>query len=374
VSIRIFKADRQSDFEPMRGMTAIQFLLVGIGIVVLFSASWYFARTVFGDPFRIWRRQFIWIMLGVLAAITARRLPHVWFRRSIPTLVWIAIGLNLLTYVPGIGYTSGGARRWIVLAGLTFQPSEFTRLVLILYLARMLEKNESRLNNFKNGVLPSMLIVIVLIVTVYFQNDFSTAAYLFLLSLILFYVAGVPRRIITFIAGTGFLALIGMLFSRFYRLERVKAWFNPVADPTGTGYQLLKARSALERGGLWGRGLGRGEVKLGGLPAAHSDFVIAVVGEETGFIGIVAVLLLFTLFAIKGWLTAARARDSFSRWVLFGMVTAIYWQVLINFSVVSGVIPTTGIPLPLFSAGGSAAFITLIMFGIMFNLSEAERW
>jgi len=374
VRIRVFRADRQSVIEPMRGMAAIQFLLVGIGIVVLFSASWYFARTVFNDPFRIWRRQFIWMMLGVLAAITARRIPQAWFRRSIPTLVWIAIGLNLLTYVPGIGYASGGARRWIELAGLTFQPSEFTRLVLILYLARMLEKNEHRLSNFRDGVLPSMLIVIVLIVTVYFQNDFSTAAYLFLLSLILFYVAGIPRRIITISAGIGFLALIMMLFSRFYRLARVKAWFNPVADPTGTGYQLLKARSALERGGMWGHGLGRGEVKLGGLPAAHSDFVIAVVGEETGFIGIAAVLLLFTLFAIKGWLTAGSIRDPFSRWVLFGIVTAIYWQVLINFSVVSGIIPTTGIPLPLFSAGGSAAFMTLIMFGIMFNLSEAERW
>ena len=371
--IGVFKAERLGGTEPMKGMAALQFLLAGIGAVVLFSASWYFARTVFGDPFRIWRRQLIWMLLGLAAAWAVTRVPKNWIRKSVPVLVWVALILNLLTYIEGIGYSSGGASRWIEVLGLTFQPSEVTRVALVLYLARMLEKNENRLGNFRDGLLPSLLVVSVLILTVYFQNDFSTAAYLLLLSLGLFYAAGVSRAAIGISAVAAVLTTATMLLAKPYRMERIKFWFQPTADPSGAGYQLLKARSALERGGFWGQGLGRGEVKRGGLPSAHSDFVVAVVGEETGFIGIFLILLLFTLFAVKGWLAAEKASDAFSRWGIFGLISAIYWQVLINFSVVSGLLPATGIPLPLFSAGGSAAFVTLVIFGLIYNLSEAGK-
>lgn len=371
--IGVFKAERLGGIEPMKGMAALQFLLAGIGAVVLFSASWYFARTVFDDPFRIWRRQLFWMLLGLAAAWGITRVPKSWIRKSVPVLVWVALILNLLTYISGIGYTSGGASRWIEVQGLTFQPSELTRVVLVLYLARMLEKNENRLENFRDGLLPSLLVVSVLILTVYFQNDFSTAAYLLLLSLGLFYAAGVSRAVISISAIAAVLTAVTMLLAKPYRLERIKSWFRPAADPSGAGYQLLKARLALERGGFWGQGLGRGEVKMGGLPAAHSDFVVAVVGEETGFVGVLLVLLLFTFFAVKGWLAAENAPDAFSRWGIFGLISAVYWQVLINFAVVSGLLPATGIPLPLFSAGGSAAFVTLIIFGLVYNLSEAGK-
>lgn len=373
MGIGVFRSERLGGNEPMKGMGALEFLLAGIGTVALFSASWYFARTVFGDPFRIWRRQLFWMLIGGVCAFGITRVPGRWIRKSVPALVWVAIILNLLTYIPGIGYSSGGARRWIELFGLTFQPSELTRVALVLYLARMLEKNEHRLANFRDGLLPSLLVVTVLILTVYFQNDFSTAAYLLLISFGLFFAAGVSRFAIGFSAITAVSAAAVMLLLKPYRLERLKSWFNPSADPSGAGYQLLKARTALEHGGLWGLGPGRGTVKMGGLPAAHSDFVVAVVGEETGFLGVLLVLVLFTAFAVKGWQASMNAVDAFSRWAIFGLVSAVYWQALINFAVVSGLLPATGIPLPLFSAGGSAAFITLIIFGLVFRLSEAGK-
>lgn len=373
MKIGVFKAERLGGNEPMRGMAAIQFLLAGIGAVVLFSASWYFARTIFDDPFRIWRRQILWMVLGLAAAWGVARVPKMWIRKSVPVLVWTALVLNILTYIPGIGYTSGGARRWIEVFGLTFQPSELTRIVLVLYLARMLEKNENRLGNFREGLLPSLVIVSLLIVTVYFQNDFSTAAYLLILSLGLFFAAGVSTAAIGIAIVTGVLSAFVTLVSKPYRMERLKYWFRPADDPSGAGYQLLKARAALERGGFWGQGLGRGEVKMGGLPAAHSDFVIAVAGEEIGFVGVLFILLLFTAFAIKGWMVAEKTNDAFSRWGIFGLTTAVYWQALINFAVVSGLLPATGIPLPLFSAGGSAAFMTLVIFGLIYNLSEVGK-
>ena len=373
MGIGVFKAERLGGKNPMDGMPAVQFLLAGLGIVALFSASWYFARTVFDDPFRIWRRQIVWMVLGAVSAYTVYRIPSAWIRKSVPHLVWVALGMNLLTYMPGIGYSSGGAQRWIEFFGLTFQPSEITRVVLVLYLARMLEKNEGRLGNFRDGLLPPLVIVTLLVMSVYFQNDFSTSAYLLVLSMVMFFAAGISKAAIGVSAGAAILSAVTMLLSKPYRLERLKAWFHPGADPSGAGYQLLRARTALERGGFWGRGLGRGEVKLGGLPAAHSDFVVAVIGEEAGLIGIASVMALFTVFALKGWFAAEGAPDSFSRWAVFGLVTSVYWQALINFAVVSGVLPATGIPLPLFSAGGSAAFVTLVVFGLIANLSGGQR-
>lgn len=373
MGIGTFKAEKLKGLNPVDSMLAVQFLLAALGAVALFSASWYFAHTVFDDSFRIWRRQLVWMALGASAAFAVYRIPAAWIRRSVPYLVWFALGVNILTYIPGIGYTSGGAQRWVELFGLTFQPSEIARVVLVLYLARMLEKNEGRLGNFRDGLLPSLLIVAVLVLTVYFQNDFSTAAYLLVLAMGMFFAAGISRAAVGVSIGAAGLTAATMLLSKPYRLERLRSWFHPGEDPSGAGYQLLRARTALERGGFWGQGLGRGEVKRGGLPAAHSDFVVAVIGEEAGLIGIFVTMILFTAFAIIGWVLAENAPDTFSRWAVFGLVTSVYWQALVNFAVVCGLLPATGIPLPLFSAGGSAAFITLIVFGLVLNLAGGRR-
>lgn len=367
-----FRPERCWTAEPMRSMAAVQFLIATVGAAFLFSASWYFAEAVFGDPFRIWRRQLVWMVLGAVSALVVSRIPKVLIRKSVPVLVWIALGLNLLTYIPGLGYSSGGARRWVEVLGLTFQPSEITRVVLVLYLARMLEKNEGRLKNFRDGLLPSLLVVSALVLSVYFQNDFSTAAYLLVIAMGMFIAAGVSRAAIGVSACAVILSAVTMLLAKPYRLERLRSWFHPTADPSGAGYQLLRAKTALLRGGVWGRGLGRGEVKRGGLPAAHSDFVVAVIGEEAGFVGVVGILLLFSIFAYLGWAAAERAEDAFSRWGIFGLTAAVYWQALVNFAVVSGALPATGIPLPLFSAGGSAAFVTLVIFGVIHNLARSS--
>ncbi len=373
MGIRTFKAEKLGGRNPISVMAALQFLLAALGMVTLFSASWYFARTVFGDPFRIWQRQLVWMVLGCAVGLVVYRIPVEWIRRSVPALVWIAFIANLFTYIPGIGYASGGAQRWIELFGLTFQPSELTRVALVLYLARMLEKNGDRLENFRDGLLPSLLIVSLLVLTVYFQNDFSTAAYLLVLAMGMFFAAGISRAAIGVTVAGAVLAAATMLLSAPYRMERLRSWFRPDADPSGAGYQLLKARKALEHGGFWGQGVGRGEIKRGGLPAAHSDFVVAVVGEETGLIGIIIIIGLFTAFAVIGWILAEEAPDTFSRWAIFGLVTSVYWQALLNFGVVCGLLPATGIPLPLFSAGGSAAFITLVVFGLILNLAGGRR-
>lgn len=368
-----FKPEKSGEAIPVYVQLILLFLLISLGQTYLFSASWHFSRTVFGNPFRIWQRQLLWVLLGSVAGFIIYRLPTDVIRRHVPHLVWTALGLNLLTYIPGIGYSAGGARRWIEFFGFTFQPSEFTRMVLVLYIARMLEKNNGNLDNFRDNVLPPLLVVAALVLSVYWQNDFSTAAFLLSLGLILFFAAGISRFLTGVFAVSGLGVSAVMLMAKPYRLERLQGWFDPKADPTGSGYQLLKARMALEHGGFWGQGLGYGQAKRGGLPSAYSDFILAVAGEESGVIGITVILGLFTLLILKCWAMAIKMKSPFSRWGIFGLSSATYWQVLMNFAVVSGLLPATGIPLPLFSAGGSAAFITILSFGFIFNLGRDEQ-
>lgn len=369
----VFRPEKSGGQNPQQGLFAIQFLLVSIGTVFLFSASWYFSETIFNDAFHIWRRQVLWLILGSIAGCAVYLIPIAYIRRAVPFLVWFALVLNLLTYVPGLGYVAGGARRWIEVFGFTFQPSEFTRIVLILYLARMLEKNRNNLENLQDSLIPPLFVVVVLVTTVYFQNDFSTVAYLLFLALFLFYAAGLAWRALLLLGLSGIFTSIIMLAAKPYRIMRLRSWFNPESDPSGAGYQILRAQTALERGGFWGQGIGQGAMKRGGLPSAHSDFVVAVIGEEWGLFGVVFILFLFTLLAIKGWSIAKDVESSFARWGLFGITTSVYWQVLINFAVVCGVLPATGIPLPLFSVGGSAVFVTLLSFGLMFNFAGDRK-
>ena len=367
--IGAFRADRSMTPDFGKGLPAVAFLLAGIGSVALFSASWYFSREVSGDPLWIWRRQLVWTGLGALAGIALSRVPVRTLKAAVPALVVAAVVLNLLTYVPGIGSSAGGARRWIEVFGYSFQPSEVTRLAMVLYLARMLEKNKDRMENLRDGFLPPFLLVLFLAALVYFQNDFSTTIYLLAVALGMFFAAGTSWKGMGAVAAATAAAGGLMLAARPYRVERLRIWFHPELDPAGAGYQLLKARGALARGGLWGQGLGRSATKLGGLPSAHSDFVAAVMGEEAGLFGIVVILGLFTLLAAMGWAAADRAEDEFCRWGAFGITAAVYWQALINFAVVCGALPATGIPLPFFSAAGSSAFVTLAMLGLLVNFA-----
>jgi len=208
------------------------------------------------------------------------------------------------------------------------------------------------------------------------QNDFSTAIFLIFISAAIFFIAGVKYRyfLSAIIAAIPFLAMT--LLSREHRVRRIFAYLNPESDPEGVGYQILKAKEALSIGGFWGSGIGSGVKKMGTLPEAHSDFIFAAIGEEVGFIGIFLIITLFVLFAIRGYIITIRCADRFSFYAAFGITTSIFYQSIMNMAVVSGAVPTTGIPLPFFSHGGSSIFITLLMCGILLNLSrylKAER-
>jgi cell division protein FtsW len=344
--------------------------MIGIGLSVLFSASAYYAERLFADPYYFFKRQLLWVILGAVAAVIAAHLPLAVLRQGTPLVVAAALVLTVLTFVPGIGQPIMGARRWLFLFGQSFEPSEVVKFSVVLYLASIFSKKQDRINDPVNSLLPPLLVVSLFVTLIYLQNDFSTAFFILLIALAMFLIAQV--RIIYFILLSLLFVPVGgmLLFTKAHRVRRLMAFLNPLADPSGSGYQVIAAQTAFVSGGFWGRGLGRGVKKLGGLPEAHSDFIYAVVGEEAGFLGAVLVLLLFALLAWRGYSLALRGKDSFTRYLAFGITSTITLQALLNIAVAIGLVPATGIPLPLFSSGGSSMLMTLIMGGLLLNLSR----
>jgi len=352
------------------GLIAVLVLLVTVGVSMLFSSSYFRADSLFGDPLYFFRRQSLWVLLGAAAAIVASRLSLTFLQKQMPLILAGTLALMLLTFVPGIGTEFLGARRWIFIFGYSFQPSELVKLTVVLYLAFILSRKQDQMDDPVNAILPPIIVVVVFASLIYLQNDFSTAFFVVFVALGMFFVASVPIR---YFIGLGVMTLplgIILLLSREHRVKRLLSFLEPGWDPSGTGYQVSASKAALRGGGLWGEGIGQSAQKIGRLPEAHSDFVFAVVGEEVGFAGVVLILALFVMFAYRGYLVAWESKDRFVSLLAFGLTSTIFLQALLNLAVVSGLVPATGVPLPFFSSGGSSAFMTLVMCGLLVNASR----
>ncbi len=352
-------------------LVMLAMLLVGFGFAVLYSASYAHARNL-GKPATYFvQRQGVWLAFGAAAAFLASWTPLPAVRAAVPPLLIASFALLLLPFVPGLGSTVMGAQRWIFVGSLSFQPSELAKLTIVLYVSALLSKKQDRLDDAVNGILPPLIVVLVFSGLILMQNNFSTAVFLFLVALAIFYVANVRVVHLALIGSILLPLMLMLLFTREHRLQRVVAFLDPMRDPTGSSFQVLQARAALAAGGLWGRGLGLGTRKLGPLPEAHQDFIFAVVGEELGLLGMLGVLFLFLLLAARGYAIAAAASDPFARYVAFGVTTTILFQALLNMAVVCGLAPATGVPLPFFSNGGSSLVVCLAMVGLLINVSRA---
>ncbi len=360
-----------SNRRDFRLLVAVS-LLLGVGIAVLLSASYFKALQLYGDAFQFVYRQALWIVVGAAALATAALVSLEIIRKALPVLLAVTLVLSFLTLVPGVGARYLGARRWIFLFNVSFQPSELVKLTIVLYLAHIFSRREGDFARPLDSLLPPLLVVGLFSAIILFQNDFSTAVFVAAIALIMFFVSGVP--ISYFIRALFLVVPAGLivLFSREHRVRRIIAFIDPMYDPAGSGYQVLAARSALSRGGFWGVGIGRGTRKLGNLPEAHSDFLFAVIGEEMGLAGVVFILALFAFFAFVSYRIAFRQNDGFRSLLVFGLATSIVLQALLNVAVVAGVVPATGIPLPFFSSGGSSLLISMTMCGLILNASRGE--
>jgi cell division protein FtsW len=372
-------ADLFSPERPVRGLMPDHILiasivvLLGVGLVTLYSASINFAQRFMGDKFYFISRQFIYGAVGVLLFIAASIVPLKFVRALIPFGVVLAIVLCVLTFMPYIGVSKNGASRWISVGGFSYQPSEMVKLVLPLYLAHIFDKNQRQIDSFARGILPPTFITTLFFLLIYMQNNFSTAVFVTVNALIMFYIAGVKFRY--FIGAAVILVPICALlvFTSSHRLLRVITFFWPDQDPLGAAYQLRSSIISIGSGGVWGRGIGRGVRKISSVPEIQSDFIFSAYTEEMGFAGVLLFYLIFLVFAVRGYKTALKQEDTFKRLLAFGFVTMIASQALINIAVVSGMLPVTGIPLPFFSAGGSSLATSLVIAGLIVNVSRFKK-
>ncbi len=357
--------------RPMdRNLLLATVLLVGIGLALLFSVSYSRADTLFDNPFYFVQRQGLLMIVGLVGAIILAGMNIRLIERFIPVVLVINMVLLLLTFVPQFGATYLGARRWIVLFGFSFQPSELLKLTLVLYLGFLLGRKKDQFDDVVNSLLPPLLMTVLLISLVYLQNDLSTAVLLLANAGILFFIAGVRIRYFISLAVMAVPILTLLILSREHRVNRILSFLEPGVDPMGAGYQVLMSKAALQNGGMLGQGIGMGRYKFGMLPEAHSDFLFAIVGEELGFVGVLLVMGLFLYLAYRGYQIAVSADSAFIRFSAFGITCAIVVQALLNMAVVSGAVPATGITLPFFSSGGTSALVTLLMCGMLLNFSR----
>jgi len=388
--------------EKQRGDMFLVMLLIvilGVGMALLFSSSSSFSGRAYNDPLFLLKRQLIWAALGGAAAFIVSLTPLSVFRRWMPLIVFGTLAAVLLPFLPKLGASVLGSRRWITLSGFSFQPSELVKLTLVLYLASYFARRDegdttaanaafgsgapagsggnvnsghksAGYRGDMNSLIPPFLVICVFAGIVLLQNDYSTSIFVLVTGLAMMYIARV--RLLQFIVVTLFTLPLGflLLFTREHRVQRLLAFFDLSSHSSGTGYQIVTAKAALAAGGLFGKGLGRSAAKLGPLPMSYSDFIYTIVGEETGLLGALFVLALFALLAWRGYRIALKSRDHFSYYVAFGLTSALCLQALLNMAVAAGLVPTTGVTLPFFSAGGSSLFTTLVMCGLLVNISR----
>jgi cell division protein FtsW len=346
------------------------FLLTGLGLVTLYSSSYAFGQRFFGSGLYFISRQLVLGAAGMGLFFIASRIKLDLVRKLIGPLVIGAAVLCILTFLPGIGVSKNGASRWIRLGSWTYQPSELVKLILPLYLAHIFDKKQESLDSFSSGVLPPVVVTAVFFMLIYLQNNFSTAVFLAVNALVIFFLAGVRLRYF-FAAIVMLLPLSSLLIlTKEHRLRRLISFIWPDWEPQGAGYQVRSSLLSIMSGGFLGKGVGQGTRKIASVPEIHSDFIFSSFAEESGFLGVLLFFVLFAAFALRGYRGGLRADSLFKRLFCCGLLTMILSQALLNIAVVSGSLPATGIPLPFFSAGGSSLATTLLMAGFIVNVSR----
>ena len=343
--------------------------LMAFGIVMIYSTSHILALDRYGDPYHFVKRHVMWAAFGVALMLFISRIDVRRLRRlAFPALVASVLGL-LLVFVPGIGKEAGGARRWLSLGPMSVQPAEFAKLGLVFFLAHFLSLKGERLQDLKYGFLPTVVFTGLVLVLVLAQPDLGTAMLIAAVVGMMVFMAGAKWWHLVGCALLTSPVLYWMIFAVPWRRQRLLAFLDPFAAAQNAGYQLVQSLLAMARGGIVGMGLGEGKQKLFYLPEAHTDFIYAVVGEELGLIGGIFVAVVFAIILYRGICVAAQCKDSFSALLAAGLTLLVTLQGLFNMSVVTGLIPTTGIPLPLISLGGSSLVMTLAAMGFLLSIA-----
>ena len=347
-------------------------LLWGIGMFTLYVCSGNYGMRAFNDDLYFVKRQMISSCLGFMLFIIFATFKLETIKRFLPLIVVIALVLSIMTFIPGIGIERNGARRWIRLGFTTFQPSEMVKFVIVLYLANYFEKQAKITDAFDKTVFPAVLVSFVLVASIAMQSDLSTSVFVAALAILLFIVSG--AKIFWLLPVMSILIPLSVLFVFLepYRLNRIIGFLDQDSYLQTLNYQTYAARRAISAGGFWGQGLGSGLSRINSIPEIQSDYIFAGWAESMGYFGVLIYFAILILFAWRGLHCAMTTKSRFAAIASFGFIVSIVAQSVMNVAVVGGVIPTTGIPLPFFSSGGSSILFTLATCGFLVNASRNE--
>ena len=352
-----------------RWLFTVTMLLVFLGLVMVFSASAVMARERFGSPYAFLSKQLIWAVAGLVAMVITMRVDYRRYKH--PALVFSLMGFTTLLLISVFFLDrSHNTHRWFRVGALSFQPSELAKPVLILFLAYFLEGRVKTMDDWRNTLMPAAAPLVVMLGLIVLQPDLGTAIACAGIAACILYVAGMRMRYFGYAFGASLVPLYFLIFHVSWRRDRILAFLNPYADRQKTGFHIIQSLIAVGIGGVTGTGLMEGKQKLFYLPEPHTDFIFAVTAEELGLVGAMAVVTLFAIFLWRGMRASWRTEDVFGRYLAVGITSMVVLQAFINISVVLGMMPTKGIPLPLVSYGGSSLFVTLACVGVLLNITK----
>lgn len=347
-------------------------LLVGLGIVMVYSASSALAFKRYGSDFYYLKKQALFAGLGICGLVLCRHLPYRLLRPLAYPLLGITLGLLIAVLLSPLGLKAGGSTRWLRLGPLSFQPAELARFALVAYLAYSMSRKQGRIKEFSIGFLPHVIVLALLCSLILLQPDFGSAVILTALTWIMLFAGGVRLSHLASALAVAAPLLGYVAILKPYRLQRLLAYTDPWRDPAGDGYQMIHALMAFGSGQAWGAGLGQGMQKLFYLPEPHTDFIFAVIGEELGLIGVATVLFFYGLIIWRGYGIARQAPDAFGALLATGLTTALALQICINMGVTLGLLPTKGLTLPFLSYGGTSLLMSMASVGVLMNIGASR--
>lgn len=367
--VRPFGSEKQGSIDtPFLWLTL---LLVSIGLIMLFSAS--YARASYedaSDPAHYFIRQGAVALVGLALMLLVSRMDYHWFGKM--SKPFLALVLVLLVLTLAIGTEEGGARRWLNL-GISFQPSELAKLAVILFFADSMARNRNRMQTLRYGFLPYLAVLGIVAALLFLQPHMSATLIILGVGFVMMILGGTNGKHLAVLVLLGVVLVAVYLMTKGYTGDRVTAWLDPEADPTDKGYQTLQSQYAIGSGGFFGLGFGKSRQKYLYLPEEHNDYIFAIICEELGFLGALSIIILFSLLILRGFWIALHARDRFGLLLAAGLSTLLAVQVFLNMGVVSNLLPSTGISLPLFSYGGTALLIQLTQLGMILSVSRRDK-
>jgi len=355
-------------------LLTVSTVLVCIGVIMIYSSSSIYAWERYGDSFYFLKRHLVFLVVGLVFTFLAMIVDYRLLRKYARLLLWVALFLLVLVLVPGLGREISGARRWFRFKFISFQPSEFVNLALIIYIADFICRKGEQIKTLLKGFVPPICALGAVSLLILLQPDLGTTIALASVVLIMLYISGVRFRYILSLILCSLPMVYILVFSVPYRRARILAFLNPWLDPKGSGFQIIQSQIAIGSGGLFGVGLGHSQQKLFYLPAAHTDFIFSIIGEELGLLGTLGIIALFMIFIRQGLKVIKNAQDKFGYFLSLGLVLMISLKAIVNIGVSCGVFPTKGLPLPFISYGGSSLIFDMVSLGILINIARSGEY